>query len=134
MRARLRSLQLWTCVGWILVITLNLFCSYWLFLFASEYDTIVFSKWANASMQSLVHRFFSAPVFRALTFATCLWWSKFLPCCDACIACSPQTLPVEQLKAPVWGGSPSGVAEDHGLGTKSSVLPNSSDELTTDLD
>merc|ERR1740121_1890483 len=65
MRARLRSLQWWTCVGWILVIPGHLFCTYWLLLFASEFDTVVFAKWANASVQTFVHRFFSAPVLRA---------------------------------------------------------------------
>jgi len=99
-RAKMFSWRVTQAIGWCWVLFFNLVVSFWLIRFASEYDMPVFQKWANAGYQSLVHRFLTAPIGRAVVVAGFVVASKTCAGLDFCFVCFPHLLPTGQPRIP----------------------------------
>jgi len=99
-KIKIHSWRFWQGVGWIFVFCLQGFECYWLCIFANEYSWEVFGKWFNAAWQSLLHRFFSAPVLRGTVMALFLFVSTCTGCCDEFLVLFQHILPVEPIKEP----------------------------------
>lgn len=92
-RIQILNWRLWTTLGYTAIILINGFILWWLMIFVSEYSWQVFSKWLASAVQSLLHRWITAPGFRALVYSTFLLLSKVTPVCDGCLILCPFVFP-----------------------------------------
>jgi len=60
----------------------------------------VISKLSVSALLSLIHRFVTAPIARAVLFTVLVTISKYGPCCDLCLLLKPAILPTGQIKNP----------------------------------
>jgi len=104
-------------IGWMLFASFHAFVAIWLIKFSSEFGWPVFERWLNTGGQSLIHRFLTAPVARALFFAAVVVTSKFVGCCDWVLVLCPNMLLMgapRSLQAPPKAAKPGDRdAEDH---------------------
>jgi len=94
------QIGIWRCkqtLGWILVLAIHGITVYWLMMFSNQYDWPVFGKWVNSGVQSLVHRFVTAPLLRGLVLLLILLLSKSSGCCDFMLVFFPHIIPTEEL-------------------------------------
>lgn len=103
---RIRTWRFWQVFGWAVVLFLHGIYGYWLTIFSNEYDWPVFGKWVNAGVQSLFHRFLSAPFIRGFVFLLILMVSLVVPFVDPMLAYFPHILPVEPIKTPAPASPP----------------------------
>jgi len=89
-----------TAIGWTICLSLNIFICYYLAVFSNEYEWPVFEKWVSAAAQSLLHRFFTAPVGRGLVFGLIVACSKFFSACDCLLMLFPFLIPPDPLRQP----------------------------------
>jgi hypothetical protein len=95
-----RQLLVWriqTNFGWLFIFCLHLFVIYWLIIFSNNFAMSVFVKWGNAAIQSLLHRFISAPVLRGAVFFIVVGLGKYVHFMDHLLVFFPHILPVERL-------------------------------------
>jgi len=95
-----RQLWMWrvqTNVGWLVLFSIHLFIIYWLTIFSNNFSMEVFMKWGNAAVQSLFHRFVSAPVLRGGVFAIILIVGKQFSSMDHLLVFFPHIMPTDKL-------------------------------------
>mmetsp|Transcript_84775 Transcript_84775/g.155485 ORF Transcript_84775/g.155485 Transcript_84775/m.155485 type:complete len:190 (+) Transcript_84775:2-571(+) len=85
--------RLWSTFGYAAIVAINGAVIYWLLKFLSEYSWQVFAKWLSSAVQSLLHRWITAPGFRAVVYTTLLLTSKCSVLCDGCLILCPFVFP-----------------------------------------
>jgi len=97
-RRQLWKWQIGQTIGWCFLFCLHGFMCYWMIVFSNHFNAVVFEKWADSALQSLLGRFFYAPAVRGGVFSVVLILSQCIPLCDNLLAFFPHLLPAEVLQ------------------------------------
>jgi hypothetical protein len=83
-----------TCVGWLVILALNIAMCYSLTYYVSKYNYRVFSQWLAAVLHTIVHRWLTFPLLRTAVFSVIVISSKACGFCDPCLLLCPFIAPV----------------------------------------
>jgi len=83
-----------TCVGWLVILALNIAMCYSLAYYVSKYNYRVFSQWLAAVLHTIVHRWLTFPLLRTAVFSVIVISSKACGFCDPCLLLCPFIAPV----------------------------------------
>jgi len=91
--------RIFQTIGWCLVIGFNIFSSYYLILFAHEYEWIVFRKFLNAVLQGTFHRSMTSPIGRGAGIAMLVISARLCSPVDTCLVYfCPHIFPVQKME------------------------------------